>query len=123
MSATNVQQMAARVADLIDARLKVGGATLAEKLRRGGKRLPRRIRREAAYLAEVAQNAKVPKLMVQIDHARAAQAYDACLRHLKPLGAGARRKATAIQVATGIGAGVFITGLLILLVLIWRGYL
>lgn len=123
MSAANIQQMAAVVADLIDARLKVGGATLAEKLRRGGKRLPRHVRREAAYLAEVAQNARVPKLMVQIDHARAVHAYDACLRHLKPLGAGERRKALAMQIVTGIGAGVFITGVLILLVLIWRGYL
>lgn len=123
MSAANIQQMAADVADLIDARLKVGGATLAEKLRRGGKRLPRHVRREAAYLAEVAQNARVPKLMVQIDQARAVHAYDACLRHLKPLGAGERRKALAMQIVTGIGAGVFITGVLILLVLVWRGYL
>ncbi len=123
MSAADIQEMAAAVADLIDARLKVGGATLAEKLRRGGKRLPRHVRREAAYLAEVAQNARVPKLMVQIDRARAVHAYDACLRHLKPLGAGERRKALAMQIVTGIGAAIFITGLLILLVLVWRGYL
>ncbi len=123
MSATDVQQMAARVAALIEARLNVGGATLDEKLRRGGKRLPRNVRREAAYLAEVAHNAKVPKLMVQIDHARAVHAYGACLHHLKRLGAGERRKTMAMQILTGIGAGVFITGVLILLVLIWRGYL
>lgn len=123
MSATNVQQMAARVAALIEARLNVGGTTLEEKLRRGGKRLPRNVRREAAYLAEVAHNAKVPKLMVQIDQARAAQAYDACLRHLKPLGAGERRKAMAMQVATGVGAGVFGAAVIVFLLLLWRGYL
>ena len=50
MSAVNVQQMAARVAELFEARLNVGGRTLAEKLRRGGRRLPRKVRREAAYL-------------------------------------------------------------------------
>jgi RIO-like serine/threonine protein kinase len=123
MSAANIQQMAAHVADLIEARLKVGGATLAEKLRRAGRRLPRNVRRNAAYLAETAQIAAVPKLMVQIDQARAAQAYDACLRHLKPLGAGARRKAMAMQVLTGVGAGIFGTAVLLLVVLVWRGYL
>jgi RIO-like serine/threonine protein kinase len=123
MSAANIQQMAAHVADLIEARLKVGGATLAEKLRRAGRRLPRNVRRNAAYLAETAQIAAVPKLMVQIDQARAAQAYDACLRHLKPLGAGARRKAIVMQVLTGVGAGIFGTAVLLLAVLVWRGYL
>lgn len=123
MRAATIQQMAAVVADLIDARLKVGGATLAEKLRRGGKRLPRHVRREAAYLAEAAQSARVPKLMVQIDHARMRYAYKTCLRHLKPLGAGERRKALAMQMITGIGTAVFFTGVLILLVLVWRGYL
>lgn len=122
MSAVNVQQMAARVAELFEARLNVGGRTLAEKLRRGGRRLPRKVRREAAYLAEVAQQAKIPRLMVQIDHARAAHAYDACLRYLRPIGASERRRALALQVLTGVGAAVFMTGLLVILVLAWRGY-
>lgn len=123
MSAVDVQQMAARVAELLEARLNVGGSTLADKLRRGGRRLPRKIRREAAYLAAAADQARVPKLMAQVDHARITQAYDACLRYLKPLGAGARRRALAMQMLTGAGAGVFVTGILILLVLAWRGYL
>ncbi len=115
--------MATRVAELFEARLDVGGGSLAEKLRRGGRRLPRKVRREAAYLAEAAELAQVPKLMVQIDHHRTAHAYDACLRYLKPIGAGARRKAIAMQMLTGIGAGVFVTGIMILLILGWRGYL
>jgi hypothetical protein len=123
MSATDLHQMAGRVAELFEARLNVGGKTLADKLRRGGKRLPRNVRREAAYLAQAAEQAKVPKLMVQIDHARTADAYDACLRYLKPIGAGERRRALAMQVLTGIGAAVFVTGVLVLLVLIWRGYI
>lgn len=123
MSVVDVQKMAARVAELVEARLNVGGQTLAEKLRRGGRRLPRKVRREAAYLAKAAEQAQIPKLMVQIDHARTADAYDACLRYLKPLGAGARRRTVAMQMLTGIGAGVFVTGVLILLVLAWRGLL
>lgn len=123
MSAANLHQMAGRVAELFEARLNVGGKTLADKLRRGGKRLPRKVRREAAYLAQAEEQARVPKLMVQIDHARTAHAYDACLRYLQPIGAGERRRTLAMQVITGIGAAVFVTGVLVLLVLLWRGYI
>ncbi|MGL4280358.1 MAG: hypothetical protein ACRCS0_08335 [Albidovulum sp.] len=123
MSATNLHQMAGRVAELFEERLNVGGKTLAEKLRRGGKRLPRKVRREAAYLAQAEEQARVPKLMVQIDHARTAHAYDACLRYLKPIGAAERRRSLAMQVITGIGAAIFVTGVLVLLVLLWRGYI
>lgn len=123
MSAANLHRMAGRVAELFEARLNVGGKTLSDKLRRGGRRLPRNVRREAAYLAQAVEQAKVPKLMVQIDHARTADAYDACLRYLTPIGAGERRRRLAMQVITGIGAAIFVTGLLVLLVLIWRGYI
>lgn len=123
MSAANLHQMAGRVAELFEERLNVGGKTLSEKLRRGGKHLPRKVRREAAYLAQAEEQARVPKLMVQIDHARTAHAYDACLRYLTPIGAGERRRMLAMQVVTGIGAAVFVTGVLVLLVLIWRGFL
>lgn len=122
MSAANLHQMAGRVAELFEARLNVGGKTLADKLRRGGRRLPRNVRREAAYLAQAAEQSRVPKLLVQIDHARTADAYDACLRYLKPIGAGERRRALAMQVLTGVGAAVFVTGAMVLLILIWRGF-
>lgn len=123
MSVANLHQMAGRVAELFEARLNVGGKTLADKLRRGGRRLPRNVRREAAYLAQAAEQARVPKLMVQIDHARTADAYDACLRYLKPIGASERRRTLAMQILTGVGAAVFVTGAMVLLVLVWRGYL
>ena len=123
MSVANLHLMAGRVAELFEARLNIGGRTLADKLRRGGRRLPREVRREAAYLAQAVEQAKVPKLMVQIDHARTADAYDACLRYLKPIGAAERRRTLAMQILTGVGAAVFLTGALVLLILVWRGYI
>lgn len=123
MSVVSIDEMAARVAELLEERLNIGGRTLADKLRRGGRRLPRRIRREADFLAQAASQAKVPRLLVQVDPARTAHAYDACLRYLKPIGAGARRRALGMQILTGIGAGIFATGLLLLLALLWLGYI
>lgn len=107
----------------MEARLRIRGATLGEKLRRGGRILPRRIRREMLLLAEAAERARVPQLQVQIDHARVADAYDACVRYLKPLGAGARRRAVALNFLTSLAAIVLVTAVLVVSILVWRGYI
>lgn len=121
MADVTVQQMAARVAQLMEDRLNVRGTTLPEKLRRGGRRLPRGVRTQAAYLAEAAEKAQIPKLQLQLDHKRIASAYDRCVKHLRPIGMGARRRAYAMSVLSSAGLAVFATGALFLAFLVWRG--
>lgn len=123
MSGVTVQQMAGRVAELMEARLRVRGSGLSEKLRRGGRFLPRKIRREAIYLANAAQDAQIPMLQMRLDHERISGAYDTCVRYLKPLGASARRKAILLDMLTGLGAGLLVTFVLVIVLLVWRGYL
>ena len=60
MSAITVQQMADRVAGLMEDRLRVRGGGLAEKLKRGGRALPHKVRHEAEYLAKAAALAQIP---------------------------------------------------------------
>lgn len=123
MSGVSVQQMAGRVAELMEARLRVRGRGLAEKLRRGGRLLPRKVRRKAEYLARSAEQAGAPRLRMQLDHERIAEAYDACVRYLKPLGASARRRAVLLEMVTGLATGLFVTALLVVGLLLWRGFL
>lgn len=123
MSAISVQQMADRVAGLMEERLKVRGKGLADKLRRGGRLLPRKVRAEAQLLAEAAERAKVPKLMLQLDLERVSAAYDACLHYLRPLGRGARARGYLLTVAAGSGLAVVVTAGLVVTVLAWRGFL
>ncbi|MFN0116529.1 MAG: hypothetical protein ACKVPY_17805 [Paracoccaceae bacterium] len=123
MAGASIQQMAERVAQLMEERLRVRGRSLDDKLRRGGRALPKRVLREAWYLAEAADRARVPKLLLQLDHARIAEAYDICVRYLKPLGAGARRWNAVLNFATSLAAIVLVTAVLVLTVLVWRGYL
>ncbi|MDO9524165.1 MAG: hypothetical protein Q7J57_01280, partial [Gemmobacter sp.] len=87
MSAVTVQQMADRIAALMQERLNIGGTGLREKLRRGGRRLPAKVRREAEYLAEAAHMSQHPKGHMMIDEGRVAAAYDTCLKYLKDIGA------------------------------------
>jgi hypothetical protein len=123
MSGVSVQQMAGRVAELMEARLRVRGRGLAEKLRRGGRLLPRKVRRKAEFLARSAEQAGVPRLQMQLDHERIAEAYDACVRYLKPLGASARRRAVLLEMVTGFATGLFVTAVLVVALLLWRGFL
>ncbi len=123
MSGVSVQQMAGRVAELMEARLRVRGRGLGEKLRRGGRLLPRRVRRKAEFLARSAQAAGVPRLQMQLDHERIAEAYDACVRYLKPLGASARRRAILLEMVTGFATGILTTAVLVVGLLLWRGFL
>ena len=116
MSAVTIQQMADRIAGLMEERLGVRGKGLTEKMRRGGRHLPRAVRAKANELAEYADKAKNPKLLVQIDHARVAQCYDICLRHLTALRAGSARMRALVRVAATLALGMLAVGVTVLVV-------
>jgi hypothetical protein len=121
MSATTIQQMANRVAALMQERLGIRGKDLSEKLRRAGRSLPSAIRAEARFLDSAAKQAENPKLLVQIDDARVAEAYDACVRFLNEVGRAERRRALLLNMLTSVAFSLFAVGVLLLAVLYWRG--
>ena len=117
MSAITIQQMADRIAGLMQERLGVrGGKGLHEKLRRGGRLLPRSVRAQARELADFAQKAQNPKLLVQIDHGRVAACYDVCLRHLSAQRAGSASLRVVVRVLATVALGLLLVGGLVLMV-------
>ncbi|MCU0900534.1 MAG: hypothetical protein MUC82_08570 [Cypionkella sp.] len=116
MSAVTIQQMADRIAGLMEERLGVRGKDLPEKLQRGGRLLPRSVRAKAKELADFAEKSKNPKLLVQIDQARVALCYDACLRHLMSLRHGSARMRLLVNIAVTLALGLLALGAVILLV-------
>ncbi len=123
MAAGSIEEMAASVAALMEQRLRVGGATLTDKLRRGGRSLPRVIRAEATLLAEAASQAGHPRLLRQIDQDRVTRAYETCLRHLEELDRAARRRAAVMGIVESIAFRFLAVALLLAAVLRWRGFL
>ncbi|MFE3838483.1 hypothetical protein ABNX41_15515 [Rhodobacteraceae bacterium PA1-206B] len=115
--------MADRVAGLMEERLRIRGRGLTEKLARGGHKLPRRVRRAAALLAEASEMALTPKLQVRIDEGRVAEAYDTCLRYLGPLGRADRRKAVWLSIGASVAFSLLVVGAAVIGFLVWRGYL
>jgi hypothetical protein len=123
MSSVAIQQMADRVAQLLDEKLGLGGGDLSSRLRKGGRMLPKRIREAVQLLSDSAEKAKNPKLLAQVDMGAVSDAYDACLKHLSTIDPAARRGDTLSGMVRFIGGGIFLLTLGIIAVLIWRGFL
>lgn len=121
MGAITIQQMADRVAQLMEDRLRIGGRGLADKLDRSGRRLPRRVRAAARQLAEAAHMSQNPRLLLQIDEAQVAEAYDTCLRYLAPLGGAARRRGRLHSVVAQVVFGLLLVAGVAALILRARG--
>ncbi|MFN4155391.1 MAG: hypothetical protein ACK4HF_12125 [Paracoccaceae bacterium] len=116
MSAITIQQMADRVAGLMEERLGIRGNGLSEKLRRGGRLLPRGVRAAARELADLAEKAQNPKLLVQIDQSRVATCYDICLRHLSSRRAGSATLHALARIGATLVLGLLVVGGLVLMV-------
>lgn len=121
MGEASVRQMADRVAALMEERLGIRGSTLADKLDSGGRRLPRRIRREAEYLAGAAGQAADPAQLAQLDHPRIARAYDACVTHLTRIGPLGRYRAALLALSGRLSVNLLILAAIVVAVLLWRG--
>lgn len=120
MSGASVQQMADRVAELMEQRLRLRGKGLEEKLRRGGRAVPRRLREAAAVLVEAAELARNPKRMQLVDHEMVAAAYDSCLSQLGAIRPGERRKTAALNMLASAAFSLLVLAGLVAALLYWR---
>jgi hypothetical protein len=121
MSAVTIQQMADRIAGLMEERLGVRGKGLSEKMRRGGRLLPRSVRAQAKELAELSEKSKNPKLLVQIDQTRVATCYDTCLRYLSAQRHGSARLRMLLSIAATLALGFLVLAGVFLLVQQMKG--
>jgi hypothetical protein len=122
MSAVTIQQMADRISALMEERLAVRGVTLGDKLRKGGRLLPRRVRAAAERLARAGSYAQNPKLLLQVDEGEVSKDYDTCVRHLTAINAGAGMRRMLGSIATSIAFGLLVLGVAVIAVLKWRGF-
>lgn len=122
MSKISIQQMADRVATLIEERLKITGPSLEAKLQKAGSRLPRPVREAGEVLVSATQMAQSPKLIMQINDEAVAVAYDTCLRHLNTVDRAADRRNLILDMAARIAFALLAVAVLVVVVLIWRGF-
>ncbi len=103
--------------------LGVKGRDFAAALRRAGRLVPRRLQREARALIEAEEMARNPRLMKRIDQRRTDLAYHEIRRFLESRNPAERRIDLALSIAGGMALSVLAAAGLVILVLVWRGYL
>ena len=121
MDPVTLSQMNERVSQLLAQRLGARGHSLRERVESRARVLPRKVRRAAQVLIAAQAQAASPKMIRQVDPAAVARAYDTCVRHLAPLGAGARLRRFALSVVTASALGIVVIGALALIVARLRG--
>ena len=108
MGAVTIQQMAQRVAALLDERMKVRGNGLEAKLRRSGRTLPRRVRLAGQRLAVASAKSQVPKLLLQVNEGDVAKDYDICVRHLSAINPLPWPLAGLLRVGSSVALGLLV---------------
>jgi hypothetical protein len=121
MSAASIQQMADRVADLMEDRLGARGTGLTAKMKSRGGALPRKVRLAATGLANAADMAQNPKLLLQLNHETIARDYDICLKHLTAMKRRSRLLDGTLAIAASIALSLFLVVVLGLALMRWRG--
>ncbi|TKW68310.1 MAG: hypothetical protein DI616_04235 [Paracoccus denitrificans] len=127
MTPLNVRSWAEEVAVLMATRL--GGAGRGEAidldtmLRRRGGALPRNLYKKAVILRDAEQVTNMPKIARQTDFRDAAQAHADLVAYLKPFGRVTWMQEKATNFAASVVFGLLVLGIVIVWVLVWRGFL
>jgi hypothetical protein len=121
MNPTTVLQMTGRVSQLLAERLGARGRNLQERLNSRARVLPRKVRRAVQLLAQAEAQAASPKMIRQADMSEISRAYDLCLHHLMPLGAGARLRALLLSIGASVLFALLVVAVSLLALLRLRG--
>ena len=102
-------------------RLSIKRGSLADRLRRAGRRLPGRIRAQGQIVAEAEALSAHPKLARRIDHAAVSRAHAEVRDHLKAIDAGYLRRGAWLGILGSLAFNMLLFGVLALAFLRWRG--
>lgn len=104
-------------------RLGVGGADLMVALGRARHRLPRRVYRQGLLLARAEPLAGHPKLRLTLDAPALIVAAAEVSRHLETIDLADRRKGWWLGMLGGLSFNLILTVIVLVAVLVWRGFL
>ena len=122
MDTTRIRQMTAQVSQLLADRLGARGRTLRAQVD-GARALPRRVRKAAGILAEAEMLSASPRMARRLDMAQIGRAHAACVKYLRPIGAGARARRFVLDVTVSVVFGLVVIAAAAIGLAHWRGFL
>ncbi|TYB87073.1 hypothetical protein [Oceaniovalibus sp. ACAM 378] len=117
------REQADEIAGLIGTRLGVGGNGLDAKVKKAGRLLPRRIRRDAELLSDAARISEHPRLSRMANPTDTTRAYRDCKRFLIRIDGSERIVRFALGLVTANAFNFLAVSAVLIGVLVWRGYL
>ncbi len=118
----DVHQQVTELRVLLDEKLGVRGRTLAIQIRKAGRLLPRHVRRDATYIAQSVALTDNPKLARMVDNAKLQRAHANVVAYLNSINVTERRVTAALNLAASIAFALLVTAVLVLFVLVQRGF-
>ena len=119
----SASEMAAALAQLLHRKLGARGDGLEAKLRRAGRKLPRRIRRLALEIVAAEKLEAHPRLARQTDKAALARAFAAVAKHLDAIDLAERRRGLILGILGSVALALLTIFAALTAFLVWRGYL
>lgn len=110
-SAIVINQKVGRVADLLERQYGLRGQTLAERVQRGGRKLPTELRRAAERLAQAEAMAWQPKLLLSLDDSAIDRDYRLIVKRLEAAKAGNTLGAQMLSSVTSAVLSLAVLGL------------
>lgn len=107
----------------LQAKLKLRPAPFAALVARSRSRLPRRVYKNAQALAEAERFADHPKLARTLDFPSLDKSADLVRAHLKTIDLADERKGRILSLLGSLSINLIGLAILLIAVLIWRGYL
>ncbi|WP_300012870.1 hypothetical protein [uncultured Roseobacter sp.] len=98
----DIEAKSEALSSALERRLGVKGRSLAQQVKRAGRRLPRRIRAQAQLVAEADAVRGNPRLLRQMGDEQVAQAYSEVLEHLAGIDRADARRGRILSVLAAI---------------------
>lgn len=112
----------AEIRGLLEKQMRVKGRDLRQQARRAGRRLPRKIRRDLAFLIETAKVADNPKLGRMVNGDRVQKAHANVVRHLESVNPREAMWNMILTITASVALVLIITFVVVLYVLVQRGF-
>ena len=119
---TDLSTRFVKLRTLLAEKLGVGPGDLSRQIRRAGRRLPRKVRREAEFLARAEAMSRHPRLSRLLDPREVARAENRVARHLGGIDPARQRRDRRQNRLAAVGFYLLVTFALVVTVLWWRGY-